>query len=90
MPGLGLWFVQYSVRGRGAEGGEGEGGRGGGGEGGGQGGEGGGGFWCSPPTDSPNPLEEAKLHRRTLGAHFWVHTEAPPPPTRGGGQWGGD
>ena len=27
------------------------------------------GFWCSPPTDSPNPLEEAKLHRRTLGAH---------------------
>ena len=24
-------------------------------------------FWCSPPTDSPNPLEEAKLHRRTLG-----------------------
>ena len=25
------------------------------------------GFWCSP-TDSPNPLEEAKLHRRTWGS----------------------
>ena len=37
-----------------------------GGEGG-EGGGGGGGFWCSPPTDSPNPLEEAKLHRGTLG-----------------------
>ena len=24
-------------------------------------------FWRSPPTNSPNPLEEAKLRRRTLG-----------------------
>ena len=43
----------------------GRGGRGGGGEG-------GGGVWCFPPTDTPNPLEEAKLH------HLWVHTEGPP------------
>ena len=83
----------------GGGGGGGGGGRGGGGRGGGRGegegrGEGGGGegegkpprFWCSPPTDSPNPLEEAKLHRRTLGLIFG--TEAPPPPTMV--VWGGD
>ena len=48
-----------------------------------------------PHTDSPNPLEAAKLHRRDLGAHLQVHTDGPPPPPtmaflRGGGQWGGD
>ena len=52
------------------------GGRGGRGRRGGRGWEGGRG---GEPTNSPNPLEEAKLHRRP-GAHLWVHTEGPPPP----------
>ena len=37
------------------------------------------GFWCSPPTDSPNPLEEAKLHRRTLGLIYGFTQRDPPP-----------
>ena len=75
------------------------GGRGGGGGGGGEGvgwggGQGKGGFWWPPATDSPNPLEEAKLHRRTLGLIYgFTQRDPPPPPTmvtlRGGGQWGG-
>ena len=52
-----------------------------GGEGAGGGGEGGEGrgvverILVFPPTDSPNPLEEAKLHRPTLGLiyGFTVH-----------------
>ena len=77
--------------GEGAEGGEGgeggRGGRGGGGEGGGgRGGEGGRGGGCSPPTDS----QGGETSPPDLGAHVWVHTEEPPPPTmvtlRGGGQ----
>ena len=73
--------------GGGRGGGEGRGGRGGGGRGGGggEGGEGGTnlpGFWCSPPTDSPNPLEEAKLHRRTLGVIYGFTQRHPPPPPR--------
>ena len=68
-----------------ARGGGGEGGGRGGREGG-RGGEGGGGkggeFWCSPPTDSPNPLEAAKLHRRTLGLICgFTQRDPPPPPT---------
>ena len=38
------------------------------------------GFWCSPPTDSPNPLEAAKLHRRTLGLISGFTQRDPPPP----------
>ena len=72
--------------------GRGGGGRGGGrgGEGGGEGGGGGGGFWCSPPTDSPNLLEEAKLHRPTLGLIYGSHRGTPPPPPHDGGLagWG--
>ena len=65
-----------------ARGGGGEGGEGGGGGGGGGGGEGGqlSRTLVPPSTDSPNPLEEAKLHRRYPGAHLWVHTKGPPPP----------
>ena len=37
------------------------------------------GFWCSPPADSPNPLEEAKLHRRTLGLIYGFTQRDPPP-----------
>ena len=67
---------------RGGGGGGGGGGRGGGGEG--EGGGGGGGeFWCSPPTDSPNPLEAAKLHRRTLGLIYGFTQRDPPPPHDG-------
>ena len=81
-------FVQYSVRG--------EGGRGGGrGRGRGRGGGEATRILVLPPTDSPNPLEEAKLHRRTLGLIFGFTQRHPPPPPsmmvfwRGGGQ-GGD
>ena len=67
-------------------------GRGGGGGGGGGGGRGrgrkGGGFWCSSPTDSPNPLEEAKLHRRTLGLIYGFTQRGHPPPW-GVTLWGG-
>ena len=38
------------------------------------------GFWCSPRTDSPNALEEAKLHRRTLGLIYGFTQRDPPPP----------
>ena len=58
--------------------------RGGGGGGGGRGGgEGRTIVWCSS-TDSPNPLEEAKLHRRTLGLidGFTQRDPPPPPPPR--------
>ena len=54
------------------------------------------GFWRSPPTNSPNPLEEAKLRRRTLGLVYgFTQRDPPPPPPKrvvweGGGQWGGD
>ena len=42
------------------------------------------GVWCSPPTDSPNPLEEAKLHRRTLGLICgFTQRDGPPPPHDG-------
>ena len=44
---------------------------------GGGGGRGGGGGGGSPPTDSPTPLEEAELHRRTLGL---IYGFPPPPP----------
>ena len=72
--------------GRGGEGGE--GGRGGGGRG--EGGGGGGGegegtrILVSPPTDSPNPLEAAKLHRRTLGLIYGFTQRHPPPPPHDG------
>ena len=65
--------------GEGGEGGEGGGGGGRGGRGGGREGEGTG-FWCSPLTDSPNPLEAAKLHRRTLGLIYGFTQRHPPPP----------
>ena len=42
------------------------------------------GFWYSPPTDSPNPLEEAKLHRRTLGLIYGFTQREPPPPPHDG------
>ena len=65
-----------------------KGGRGGGGAGGGEGGGGGG--WeethhsaVLPPTDSPNPLEEAKLHRRTLGLIDGFTQRDPPVALRG-------
>ena len=51
------------------EGGEGRGGRGG--------------FWRSPPTDNPNPLEEPKLYRRTLGLVYGFTQRDPPPPHDG-------
>ena len=79
--------IDSVLQGRGGEGGRGEGGGegGGGGGGGGEGGRGEGGegrgFWCSPPTDSPNPLEEAKLHRPTLGLIYGFTQRDPPPPT---------
>ena len=57
--------------GGGEEGGGGEGGRGRGGGGGGR--EGGGGGWCSPPANSPKPLEEAPF----MGSHRGT----PPPST---------
>ena len=67
-------------------------GRGGGGGGGGRGGRewGRAGFWRSPPTNSPNPLEEAKLRRRTLGLVYgFTQRDPPPPPQEGGlGGWG--
>ena len=45
----------------------------------------GGGVWCSPPTDSPNPLEAAKLHRRTLGLIYgFTQRDPPPPPAHNG------
>ena len=68
------------------QGGEGGGG-GGGGEGGGEGGEGGGRHqdFGGPPTDSPNPFKEAKLHRRTLGLIYRFAQRDPPPPHDGGG-----
>ena len=52
------------------------------------GGEGGGGFWCSPPTDSPNPLE---VTAGPWGSFMGSHRGIPPPPPctmvvlRGGG-----
>ena len=63
------------------------------GEGGGGGGGGGGRgrIGCSPPTDSPNALEEAKLHRRTLGL-IYGFTQSDPFPRRHGdelGKWRG-
>ena len=66
--------------------GGGGGGRGGRGRGGGEEG-----FWCSPPTDSPNALEEAKLHRPTLGLIYgFTQRDPPPPPAHDGGLagWG--
>ena len=51
--------------------------------GGGRGEEGGEGGGCSPPTDSPNPLEAAKLHRRTLGLIYGFTQRDPPPPHDG-------
>ena len=45
-------------------------------------------FGRSPPTNSPNPLEEAKLHRRTLGLVYGF-TQRDPPPRHGGGFGGG-
>ena len=55
----------------------------------GEGGRGAPGFWCSPPTDSPNPLEEAKLHRRTLGLIYgFTQTEGPGVSGEGIKRWG--
>ena len=34
-----------------------------------------------PPTDTPNPLEEAKLHRRTLGLIYGFTQRNPPTTT---------
>ena len=48
-------------------------GRGGGGEGGGR-------IVALPPTNSPNPLEEAKLRRGTLGLVYGFTQRDPPPP----------
>ena len=47
-------------------------------------------FGAPLPTDSPNPLEEAKLHRRTLGLIYGFTQRDPPPPPRHGefGGWG--
>ena len=39
--------------------------------------------WFSCPTDSPNPLEEAKLHRRTLGLIYGFTQRGTPPPHDG-------
>ena len=81
-----IYVESVTAPARGGGGGGGRGGRGGGGER-------EGGVWCSPPTDSPNPLEAAKLHRRTLGLIYGFTQRDPPPHDgllRGGGQWGGD
>ena len=77
-------FAQYSVRGRGGRGWR--AGRGG------QGGEGGSG---DPSHRQPKYIGGGETSPPDLGAHLWVHTEAPPPPPttvvwRGGGQWGGN
>ena len=87
-------------RGGGGRGGGGEGGRGGegGGKGGGRGGEGGRGergrgFLVLPSHRQPNSIGGGETSPPDLGAHLWVHTEGPPPPTMvtlRGGQWGGD
>ena len=47
------------------------------------------GFLVLPPTDSPNPLEEAKLHRRTLRLIYGFTQRDPPPPAHDGGFAGG-
>ena len=78
-----IYIYIYIYRGTAPARGGGEGGRG----------RGEGDFGAPPPTHSPNPLEEAKLHRRTLGL-IYEFTQRPHSPTmvslRGGGQWGGD
>ena len=70
--------------GGGGEGGGGEGGEGGGGgggEGGRQGREGG---WGgeSPSHRQPKSIGGGETSLPDLGAHLWVHTEAPPPPPK--------
>ena len=57
---------------------------------GGEGGGGGGAVWCSPAPDSPNPVEEAKLHRRTLGLiHGFTQRGPPLPPPPHDGNFAG-
>ena len=60
-----------------------EGGGGEGGEGGGRGGRGegeGGTILVLPSHEQPKSVGGGETSPPNLGAHFWVHTEAPPPP----------
>ena len=66
---------------RGGEGGEGGGGGGGGrGGGGGGGGEGSARILVLPSHRQPKSIGGGETSPPDLGAHLWVHTEAPPPP----------
>ena len=63
----------------GGRGGGGGGGRGGGG--GGQEGEGGGGVLVLPSHRQPKSIGGNETSLPDVGAHLWVYTEGPPPPT---------
>ena len=68
--------------------GEGGGGGGWGGRGG-EGGRGAGPDFGAPPHKQPESIGGGETSPPDLGARLWVHTEGPPPPSRGG-QRGGD